>query len=246
MWCRVHWQLPGLELHYVNVVEVAAPGLSMRFLDRKIRPLLNNTYSGWGLPYCFWAVAGFPPKKLATVDAACMIHPVRRDVGKEISVSERIRLGLVKPGSIYSRFSQLTPFESPNAEQLAVWEECGVEDPHQRGNAPAILGTVLAEPQAAAAAANTALAVGLPWQTPQQQQQQQRQMEGGDPGSRVQQAGEAVSAQPWQQPVGLLVVLALTALVGAAAALTCSSGPQRGHGHVEKEKGFKGLSPLRV
>lgn len=35
-----------MELHYVNVVEVTAPGLDMRFLDTKVRPLLENTFSG--------------------------------------------------------------------------------------------------------------------------------------------------------------------------------------------------------
>ena len=43
---RVHWQLPGLELHHVNVVEVTAPAFDMRFLDAKVRPLLEQTYSG--------------------------------------------------------------------------------------------------------------------------------------------------------------------------------------------------------
>ena len=42
----VHWQLPGLELHHVNVVEVTAPGFSMDFLDQKLRPLLKQTFSG--------------------------------------------------------------------------------------------------------------------------------------------------------------------------------------------------------
>ena len=36
-------------------------------------------------------------------------------------VSERIRRGLVKPGSIYARFGELTPFKTPKAEQLSVW-----------------------------------------------------------------------------------------------------------------------------
>ena len=42
----MHWQLPGLELHHVNVVEVTAPGFSMDFLDQKLRPLLKQTFSG--------------------------------------------------------------------------------------------------------------------------------------------------------------------------------------------------------
>lgn len=44
--CRVHWQLPGLELHYVNIVEVTAPGLDMTFLDTKVRPYLQHSFSG--------------------------------------------------------------------------------------------------------------------------------------------------------------------------------------------------------
>jgi len=42
----VHWQIPGMELHTVNVVEVTAPVLQMAFLDTAVRPLLKNTYSG--------------------------------------------------------------------------------------------------------------------------------------------------------------------------------------------------------
>lgn len=37
-------------------------------------------------------------------------------------VSERIRLGLVKPGSIYARFAELTPYAMPVDEQRAVWQ----------------------------------------------------------------------------------------------------------------------------
>lgn len=47
---RVHWQLPGLELHHVNVVEVTAPAFDMQFLDTKVRPLLEHTYSGARAP----------------------------------------------------------------------------------------------------------------------------------------------------------------------------------------------------
>ena len=39
-----------------------------------------------------------------------------------MSVSERIKKGLIKPGSIYARFAELTPFESPLAEQRAQWK----------------------------------------------------------------------------------------------------------------------------
>lgn len=142
--------------------------------------------AGWGLPFCFWAATNFAQKKLAAVDAACMIHPARKDVGEglgrgccratpntiatlqaclhtslsspactcgtrhlwaqpanraalamqlceladgcrpaageKLLVSERIRRGLVKPGSIYARFAELTPFASPKAEQDAVWK----------------------------------------------------------------------------------------------------------------------------
>ncbi|KAL4422145.1 hypothetical protein ABPG77_006834 [Micractinium sp. CCAP 211/92] len=149
----VHWQLPGLELHYVNLIEVTAPGLDMKFLDTKVRPYLEHSFSGWGLPFCFWAATGFAQKKMAAIDAACMVHPARRDVGEKILVSERIRRGLVKPGSIYARFTELTPFASPKEEQIAVWKACGFADPTARGNRPLIFGTVLAAPQAAAAEA---------------------------------------------------------------------------------------------
>ncbi len=47
-------------------------------------------------------------------------------------MSERIRRGLVKPGSIYARFAELTPFASPKEEQIAVWKvrvECGPAQP---------------------------------------------------------------------------------------------------------------------
>lgn len=42
----MHWQLPGLELHYVNLIEVTAPGLDMKFLDTKVRPYLEHSFSG--------------------------------------------------------------------------------------------------------------------------------------------------------------------------------------------------------
>ena len=42
----MHWQIPGMELHTVNVVEVTAPVIQMAFLDTAVRPLLKNTYSG--------------------------------------------------------------------------------------------------------------------------------------------------------------------------------------------------------
>ena len=54
----VHWQLPGLELHYVNVVEVTAPGLAMPFLDGPVRPLLEHTFSGAGPPRAMGACLG--------------------------------------------------------------------------------------------------------------------------------------------------------------------------------------------
>lgn len=122
--CRVHWQIPGMELHTVNVVEVTAPVIQMAFLDTAVRPLLKNTYSGehaggvagrtwqasaatrqtsaaccswaahaiksnnappasagWGLPFCFTAVAGFPHGRLAAIDSVCMIHPARDPPG---------------------------------------------------------------------------------------------------------------------------------------------------------------------
>jgi hypothetical protein len=37
-------------------------------------------------------------------------------------VGERIRLGLIKNGSIYSRFAQLTPYGTPGMEQRQVWK----------------------------------------------------------------------------------------------------------------------------
>ena len=45
--------------------------------------------------------------------------------GNKMSVSERIKKGLIKPGSIYARFAELTPFESPLAEQRAQWKVGG-------------------------------------------------------------------------------------------------------------------------
>lgn len=39
-----------------------------------------------------------------------------------MTVSERIRKGLIKPGSIYARFGELTPFDSPLEEQRALWK----------------------------------------------------------------------------------------------------------------------------
>lgn len=43
-----------------------------------------------------------------------------------MSVSARIRDGLIKPGSIYARFAELTPFETPIQEQRAVWLVRGI------------------------------------------------------------------------------------------------------------------------
>lgn len=149
----VHWQLPNAELHYVNVIEVTVPTLKMVYLDTKIRPLLRHTFSGWGLPFCFSAAAGFPPQRLAIVDSVCMIHPARADVGEKLSVSDRIRQGLLKEGSIYARFKELTPFDSPITEQHTVWKECGYTKAAAlkgRTSYPAvgaIKGVVLAEQQ---------------------------------------------------------------------------------------------------
>lgn len=42
-----------------------------------------------------------------------------------MSVSTRIRRGYIKPGSIYARFGELTPFETPREEQQALWKQCG-------------------------------------------------------------------------------------------------------------------------
>ena len=130
--------------------------------------------AGWGLPYCFSAAAGFPKKKLAAIDAACMIHPAREPTGegpcgcrqlllpparlpgcmcgwlfafqrltdpcvwldldldlcvcaggKPMGVSGRIRKGLFKPGSIYARFAELTPFAHPRQEQVTQWKVGG-------------------------------------------------------------------------------------------------------------------------
>lgn len=39
-----------------------------------------------------------------------------------MTVSERIRRGLIKPGSIYARFGELTPFQSPIDEQRSQWQ----------------------------------------------------------------------------------------------------------------------------
>ena len=39
-----------------------------------------------------------------------------------MSVSKRIQLGLIKPGSIYARFRELTPFANPLEEQHAQWK----------------------------------------------------------------------------------------------------------------------------
>lgn len=47
-----------------------------------------------------------------------------------MSVSERIQKGLVKPGSIYARFGEITPFKTPRDEQVAVWQVSG---PHGKG-----------------------------------------------------------------------------------------------------------------
>ncbi|PSC68400.1 Adenosylmethionine-8-amino-7-oxononanoate aminotransferase [Micractinium conductrix] len=153
----VHWQLPGLEMHYVNIVEVTAPALSMKFLDTEMRPYLQRSYSGWALPFCFWAATRFSHQRMGAVDAACMIHPARQDVGRKMIVSERIRRGLVKPGSIYARFGELTPFKTPKAEQLSVWAECGFTADRAPIRTPLMFDSVLAEPQAAAAEAGTAL-----------------------------------------------------------------------------------------
>lgn len=131
----VHWQIPGMELHTVNVVEVTAPVIQMAFLDTDVRPLLKNTYSGWGLPFCFTAVAGFPHGRLAAIDSVCMIHPARDPPGnrtEKINVSTRIRLGLIKPGSIYARFGELTPFKAPRDEQQALWKQCGFNEENAR------------------------------------------------------------------------------------------------------------------
>ena len=42
-----------------------------------------------------------------------------------MSVSQRIRQGLIKPGSIYARFAELTPFQTPLEEQRTVWKARG-------------------------------------------------------------------------------------------------------------------------
>lgn len=43
-------------------------------------------------------------------------------------MSTRIRLGLIKPGSIYARFGELTPFKAPRDEQQALWKQCGFNE----------------------------------------------------------------------------------------------------------------------
>lgn len=42
-----------------------------------------------------------------------------------MSVAESIEAGVLKPGSIYARFAELTPFESPLEEQQAQWKVRG-------------------------------------------------------------------------------------------------------------------------
>ena len=45
--------------------------------------------------------------------------------GKDMSVAESIEAGVLKPGSIYARFAELTPFKSPLEEQQAQWKVGG-------------------------------------------------------------------------------------------------------------------------
>ena len=47
-------------------------------------------------------------------------------------MSTRIRLGLIKPGSIYARFGELTPFKAPRDEQQALWKQCGFNEENAR------------------------------------------------------------------------------------------------------------------
>jgi hypothetical protein len=54
-----------------------------------------------------------------------LLHPLpalAATAGRKMTVSERIRKGLVKPGSIYARFQELTPYKEPIEEQRAVWQ----------------------------------------------------------------------------------------------------------------------------
>lgn len=51
---------------------------------------------------------------------------------EKINVSTRIRLGLIKPGSIYARFGELTPFKAPRDEQQALWKQCGFNEENAR------------------------------------------------------------------------------------------------------------------
>ncbi len=59
----MHWQLPGLELHYVNLIEVTAPGLDMKFLDTKVRPYLEHSFSGEQRTTASWQAPTAPPSQ---------------------------------------------------------------------------------------------------------------------------------------------------------------------------------------
>ncbi len=63
----------------------AAFGTSAELPESPALPCALATWrpAGWGLPFCFWAATGFAQKKMAAIDAACMVHPARRDVGEQ-------------------------------------------------------------------------------------------------------------------------------------------------------------------
>jgi hypothetical protein len=69
---------PDSLLRYVSYVEVMAPVLSPRALE-KLAPTFSESVSGWGLPFVWSQLLPYPEYKLAIVDAVRIVHttPVR-------------------------------------------------------------------------------------------------------------------------------------------------------------------------